>query len=247
MQSTISSSLSSSVANGIDKKKKVWTELNVDMSILIQSFCREASCNCHPIMHGLLLNRVCSLSSDFFRVTLVSGYFTKNNSMFFVLSSCLVSSRLVSSRLVSSRLVSSRLVLSCLVLSCLVLSCLVLSCLVLSCLVLSCLVLSCLVLCDSVACGVVSLCVVCCLSVVLSVVSWLLACVSSLVFPCTCVCRLSLLSVLCWFLGLCFVFAHVLVSIVGFWVARLKLEGITACGSICINTGKLTRSRHSKD
>ena len=83
------------------------------------------------------------------------------------------------------------------------LPCLVSSCLVSSCLVLSRLVLSCVTL---VACfvffivalsrvsGVVSLC----LSVVLSVVSWLWVSVSSLVFPCTCVCQLFRLSVLCW-------------------------------------------------
>ena len=78
------------------------------------------------------------------------------------------------------------------------------------------LVLSCLVLCDSgrmfrvSLSGVVSRCV--------SVVSWLLASVSSLVFSCTCVCRLCRLSVLSSFLGLCFVFTHFLVSIVGFCV-----------------------------
>ena len=154
------------------------------MSILIQSFCREASCKCHPIMHGLL----------------------KNNSMF-----------------LCCPLVLSRLVLSSFVSSCVAL----------------------------VACGVVSLCVVCCLSVVLSVVSWLLASVSSLVFPCTCVCRLSRLSVLCWFLGLCFVFAHFLVSIVGFvsffvffvpfFLFLCHVASVFLCLSLCLVVCLLTR------
>ena len=72
--------------------------------------------------------------------------------------------------------------LSCLVLSRLVSCCLVLSCVTLvACFVFLCRVVSCVWRCFS-------LCA-CCLSVVLSVVSWLLASVSSLVFPCTCVCR----------------------------------------------------------
>ena len=78
-------------------------------------------------------------------------------------------------------------------------TCLVLSCLVLSRLVLSCLVclwshVSCF-LCCVVSCvrRCLSLCV-CCLSVEISVVSWLWAGVSSLVFPCTCVCWLFRMS-----------------------------------------------------
>ena len=106
-----------------------------------------------------------------------------------------------------------------------VLSCLVSSCVTLvACVVFFCCVVSC-------AWRCLSLCV-CCQSVVLSVASRLLAGISSLVFPCTCVCRLSRLSVLCWFLGLCFVFAHFFGSIVGFCVLFRVLRALVLFVSV---------------